>query len=151
MSPPPSPLLDPPAVARLLPHRPPLLLVDTVEGFDAAAGTLIAHYRIPEDHPVFAGHFPGRPLWPGVYTIEGLAQSAGLLLGLLHPDDQAPASPLLASANVRLLVPVLPGQRLAYRLALIQRLGAVALCRASATVDEVEIARGQLTLALGGG
>lgn len=68
-------------VAALLPHRPPLLLVDGVERYASApAPTITARRAISVNEPVFEGHFPGMMLWPGVYTIEGMGQTCQLLL-----------------------------------------------------------------------
>jgi 3-hydroxyacyl-[acyl-carrier-protein] dehydratase len=68
----------------LLPHRPPFILVDTLEAFAPGEhAALVAAHHISPNEPVFAGHFPDLHLWPGVYTIEGLAQSCLLLRTLV--------------------------------------------------------------------
>lgn len=67
-------------IQRLLPHRPPLLLVDRVEAFARApAPALRASRCFGAGEPFFAGHFPGLPIVPGVLLLEGLAQAAALL------------------------------------------------------------------------
>lgn len=72
-------------VARLIPHRRPLLMVDAIEAFRAAPRpTLWALRHVSANEEVFAGHFPGLHLWPGIYTIEGLGQSTLLCGALLH-------------------------------------------------------------------
>jgi 3-hydroxyacyl-[acyl-carrier-protein] dehydratase len=77
--------LGPDVVQRLIPHRRPLLLVDRVDGFRAGPQPVLwAHRHITANEEVFAGHFPGLGLWPGVYTQEGLGQSALLLSVILH-------------------------------------------------------------------
>ena len=80
--------LGPDVIARLLPQGDPIRLVDSVISWRPQH--IHARYRVPADHPVLAGHFPGRPLWPGVYLIEGLAQAAlllGVLLSLIHISE----------------------------------------------------------------
>src|SRR5262249_30324140 len=73
--------LGPDTIQRLPPHGRPFLMVDTVEGYERAPHpTLLAARHVSANEPVFEGHFPGLHLWPGVYTIEGLGQSANLLL-----------------------------------------------------------------------
>jgi 3-hydroxyacyl-[acyl-carrier-protein] dehydratase len=68
-------------VQLLIPHRRPLLMVDTVTGYRAEPRLeLWANRHVSANEPVFAGHFPGLHLWPGVYTIEGLGQCCNLLL-----------------------------------------------------------------------
>jgi 3-hydroxyacyl-[acyl-carrier-protein] dehydratase len=67
-------------IRRLLPHRAPLSLVDRVLGYRRRPRPRIrASKHISGNEPVFAGHFPGLHLWPGVYTIEGLGQTCALL------------------------------------------------------------------------
>ncbi len=75
--------LGPAQIERLLPHRAPLRLVDRVDRFvPGPRPRLRASLSITGSEPVLRGHFPGRPIWPGAYLLEGLAQAAGLLLGL---------------------------------------------------------------------
>lgn len=75
-----APLCGAEVVARLLPQRPPLAMVDVVlEWKRGPKPSLRAARFVSASEPVFAGHFPDRPLWPGVFTIEGLAQSCRVL------------------------------------------------------------------------
>lgn len=68
--------LGPDVIAQLIPHRRPLAMVDGVLAYrHAPAPTLWACRYISANEEIFAGHFPGFALWPGVYTIEGLGQS----------------------------------------------------------------------------
>ncbi|MBN2252996.1 MAG: 3-hydroxyacyl-ACP dehydratase FabZ [Kosmotogaceae bacterium] len=61
-----------------IPHRDPFLLVD---GVTYIGDSEIKAYRdLSEDDPIFRGHFPGKPVYPGVLMIEGIAQTAGILL-----------------------------------------------------------------------
>jgi 3-hydroxyacyl-[acyl-carrier-protein] dehydratase len=64
-------------VQRLIPHRRPLLMVDGIVAYrHGVQPALWAHRHISANEPVFDGHFPGLHLWPGIYTIEGLGQTA---------------------------------------------------------------------------
>lgn len=65
-------------IMRLLPHRYPFLLVDKVEKMDAGK-SIVAVKNVTASEPYFAGHFPQKPLMPGVLMIEALAQACGLL------------------------------------------------------------------------
>ena len=65
----------------ILPHRPPFLFVDRVLALEPHKSILAERTLRPEE-PQFAGHFPGRPIMPGVLVAEALAQTSGLLLGL---------------------------------------------------------------------
>jgi 3-hydroxyacyl-[acyl-carrier-protein] dehydratase len=72
-------------VQRLIPHRRPLLMVDAIEAFRRAPRpTLWARRQISANEDVFAGHFPGLHVWPGIYTIEGLGQTSLLLSVILQ-------------------------------------------------------------------
>jgi 3-hydroxyacyl-[acyl-carrier-protein] dehydratase len=67
-------------IQRLIPHRYPLLMVDRVDSYRLEpSAELRASRYISANEAVFAGHFPGWSLWPGVYTIEGLGQSCMIL------------------------------------------------------------------------
>ncbi|MFO0587317.1 MAG: hypothetical protein U0441_07255 [Polyangiaceae bacterium] len=72
--------LGPDVVTRLLPHRRPFLMVDSIVGYARGPRpTLCAARMISANEPVFEGHFPGLHLWPGIYTIEGMGQTCNLL------------------------------------------------------------------------
>lgn len=146
----------------LLPQRPPLLLVEDIVGLgEGARPALRARYTIRGDEPVLQGHFPGRPLWPGTYTIEGLAQSCALLGALVaHPALQkrlptswSAAVPtggrgLLARADVKLTHPVVPPAELIYEVCLTHVVGALCRFEVEALVGRESVARGTLTVAL---
>lgn len=80
--------LDNEAVRALIPHRPPILLIDEVliekEG-ERATGIR----DIRTDEPVFEGHFPAQPILPGVYTVEAMAQTAAVLAMRAMGEEQA--------------------------------------------------------------
>src|SRR5437588_12708048 len=65
-------------VMAALPHRYPMLLVDRVESLDPEKG-ITAIKAVTINEPFFQGHFPGRPIMPGVLIVEALAQAAGVL------------------------------------------------------------------------
>lgn len=66
-------------ICELLPHRPPLILVDRVLDIDYEALSIHAIKCVSPLDPYFAGHFPNMPMFPGVYIIEGLAQSSAVM------------------------------------------------------------------------
>ena len=70
--------LDIKRVMAALPHRYPMLLVDRVESLDPEKG-IAAIKAVTINEPFFQGHFPGRPIMPGVLIVEALAQAAGVL------------------------------------------------------------------------
>lgn len=135
--------LDAAAVRENLPHRPPLLLVDGVTAIASKPPALKAFKHVSADEPVFAGHFPGEPVWPGAYCLEGLAQTCALLGRLKGHRGQA----LLAAADVKLTAPVLPGQRLDYLVVLGFTADEVHRFDVEAAVGGRVVAKGTLTLA----
>jgi 3-hydroxyacyl-[acyl-carrier-protein] dehydratase len=99
--------LGPDVIERLIPHRRPFAMVDRVVAFARSPRPALRTQRhISANEPVFEGHFPGIHLWPGVYTIEGLGQTANLLLVLeaIVREYEARASTLEAALeDLRLL------------------------------------------------
>ena len=59
---------------RILPHRPPILLVDSIDYVDSSAVLIRGNRRVDPDDPVFEGHFPDTPVYPGTYLIEMIGQ-----------------------------------------------------------------------------
>lgn len=100
-------------VMRFLPHRYPFLLVDRVESC-IKGESIRALKNVTFNEPFFSGHFPGRPVMPGVLIIEALAQSAGILAfataGIV-PDDKTQFY-FVAIDKARFRQPVLPGDQL---------------------------------------
>lgn len=78
------------------PHRDPIQLVDEVLNL-VPGESVKAVFHIPEDMAIFQGHFPGNPVYPGVYSIESMAQAANLMLMTL--DRYKGKTPLLYKVN----------------------------------------------------
>jgi UDP-3-O-[3-hydroxymyristoyl] N-acetylglucosamine deacetylase/3-hydroxyacyl-[acyl-carrier-protein] dehydratase len=105
-----TPVYDIQRISNLLPHRYPFLLVDRVTELEhGRRGVGIKNVTINE--PFFQGHWPGRPVMPGVMVIEAMAQMAGLLLADDRAEQQQFAM-LLSMDNVKLRRPVMPGDQL---------------------------------------
>jgi 3-hydroxyacyl-[acyl-carrier-protein] dehydratase len=137
--------LGPQDIERLIPHRAPLMLLDGVEAIATDPPALRAFKEIRRDEPVFAGHFPVEPVWPGAYCIEGLAQACALL-GAIRADGR-PRRALLVAADVKLTAPVLPDQRLEYLVVWSFSADTMFRFEVEASVDRRVCARGTLTLA----
>jgi len=102
--------LDISQVLAALPHRYPFLLVDRVLELEPGARAVgIKNVTINEEF--FNGHFPGRPMMPGVLVLEAMAQVGGILL-LASADNQGKLAVFGGMDHVRFRKPVLPGDQL---------------------------------------
>jgi UDP-N-acetylglucosamine acyltransferase len=113
--------VDPALIGRLLPHRYPLLLVDRVLGVEDGV-RLLARKSVTVDEPYFAGHFPGRPVMPGVLLCEALVQ-AGALLAYRSTDGVQPGGTLTVVAldRARFRRSVVPGDQLELEVRALER------------------------------
>jgi 3-hydroxyacyl-[acyl-carrier-protein] dehydratase len=100
-------------IMSVLPHRYPLLLVDRVLELEPKK-RIVAIKNVTINEEVFLGHFPGRPVMPGVLLIEGMAQAGGLLL--LHDLPQRENKLLLFAGieEAKFRRPVVPGDQIRY-------------------------------------
>ena len=107
------------AIERILPHRDPFLLVDRLTGLDREAGLISGERTLDASLPVFAGHFPGQPVYPGCLEVEMIGQ-LGLCLThflLRETDGIGPGAypPLDVRATkiigAQFLAPARPGDR----------------------------------------
>lgn len=99
-------------IHRILPHRYPFLLVDRILNLELGK-RIVGVKNISINEPFFQGHFPGRPIMPGVLIIEALAQVGGILALLSTPEHLGnPSVFLLGIDKVRFRKPVVPGDQL---------------------------------------
>jgi 3-hydroxyacyl-[acyl-carrier-protein] dehydratase len=121
----PTVILDVEAIQKLLPHRPPFLLVDRVVEFEAHK-RLVGWKGVTMNEPFFVGHFPGKPVMPGVLILEALAQSAALLaIHSLGPSAHDKITYLMSIDGAKFRRPVVPGDRLELHVDVTKQKGAV--------------------------
>lgn len=122
-------------VMALLPHRYPMLLVDRVE--DIVPGVSARGIKaVSINEPFFAGHFPGRPIMPGVLIIEALAQAAGVLaMRSLGPEGRGKLVYFMAIEQAKFRAPVEPGCLLELNVRFTQNRGRVSKFEGRAVVD----------------
>jgi len=132
-------------IMELLPHRYPFLLVDRIvdiRGDESCIG--IKNVTVNEPH--FQGHFPNRPIMPGVLIIEGMAQTAGAMCVIhLGPQAKAQLVYFMSIDNTHFRRPVHPGDRLEYHVKKLRNRGKVWKFQCEALVDGERVAEAELT------
>ncbi len=131
-----------------LPHRYPFLLVDKVLDYEAGK-YLVAIKNVSYNEPQFTGHFPQKPILPGVLVIEALAQATGILA--YKSTDSKPGGNslyyLVGIDKARFKRPVNPGEQLQLKVEVIKNMRGVWKFNAEASVDEQLVASAELMCA----
>ncbi len=112
-----APLLDINAIKKILPHRPPFLLIDKIISMDDSGVTGLKNVTMNE--AFFVGHFPNEPVMPGVLQIEAMAQVGGIYVLRTVPDPENYITYFLKIENARFRHKVVPGDTLLFRLRLL--------------------------------
>src|SRR3984957_30613 len=135
-------------ILRYLPHRYPFLLVDRV--LECVPGNSITALKnVTYNEPFFPGHFPGRPVMPGVMIIEALAQAAGILCfvtGGVIPDHTTRFY-FVGIDDARFRKPVVPGDQLVLTAQLERSLRGIWRFSTAALVGEQEVAHADMMVA----
>lgn len=120
----------------ILPHRYPLLLVDRVTELEVGK-SIKAYKNVTIGEPIFQGHFPGHPVYPGVMILEGMAQAGGVLAFKSMPDDDLSNKVVyfMSIDGAKFRSPVRPGDRLEYVLEVVKHKGSVWVLDGKAFVD----------------
>ena len=130
-----------------LPHRPPFVFVREVVGCDPGKWVEARAWFDAHD-PMFAGHFPGNPIVPGVILVEALAQSAGIAAASGYPENERPFFLLSAIRTMKFLQAVRPGERIELRAEKIAASDGLVQFKVSASVEGATVAEGQLVLSI---
>ena len=134
-------------IQKLLPHRYPFLLVDRVVEM-VPDKRILAYKNVTQNEPYFTGHFPGKPVMPGVLIIEALAQAGGLLTQLSHLGETDNRMFYMVKVEgVRFKKMVVPGDRLDLDVTIKRVIRNMAVYEGIARVDGVEVATAEVLCA----
>ena len=134
-------------IMKLLPHRQPFLLLDTVEELEPGKRA-VARKCVTYNEPFFNGHFPKEPVMPGVLIIEAMAQT-GAVAVLSLPEYRGKTGYLGGIRSARFRGKVVPGDVLVLEVEMIRQKGPVGIGAAKAMVDGKIVAEAELTFAIG--
>ena len=138
--------MDLAAIKRLLPHRYPFLLVDKVLELEPNR-RIVAVKNVTSNEEFFNGHFPNKPVMPGVLIIESLAQVAGLVM-LAREERKGKIPYFTGIDNARFRRPVIPGDQLRLEVEVLRIRGNFGRVTAKAFVDEQIVTEAELTFIL---
>lgn len=140
-------MLDVVEIQKVLPHRYPFLLVDRVVSMEEGKD-IVAYKNVSISEPVFEGHFPGHPIYPGVMILEGMAQAGGILAfkstGLSEEELQNKVIYFMSIDKAKFRNPVKPGDRLEYRISIIKLRKNLIVLDGKAYVDDVLVSEAEL-------
>ena len=136
-------IIDINTIRSILPHRYPLLLVDRIEDLKKGESILgIKNVTINEEF--FLGHYPERPIMPGVLIIEAMAQVAGILIYYSF-DDMEDKLPIFTSIDkAKFRTPVTPGDQLNIKVEMVRLRKRISKVKAKAYVDDQIAAEAQM-------
>ncbi len=134
-------------IQNILPHRYPFLLVDRV--YDIQKGkTIVAYKNVSISEPVFQGHFPGHPIYPGVMILEGMAQAGGLLAfesaGYTEEEAKQKVVYFMSIDGAKFRSPVRPGDKLVYHVDILKQRKTLIVLGARAYVDDTLVCEANL-------
>ncbi len=110
------PVYDINGIMRLLPHRPPFLLIDKI--LEISDNHVVGLKNVSMNEPYFIGHFPKEPVMPGVLQIEAMAQTGGILVLANVPDPENYSTYFVKMDNVKFKKKVVPGDTIIFKIEL---------------------------------
>ena len=132
-------------IQEMLPHRYPFLLVDRIT--EVKKGEFVEGFlNISITNQVFQGHFPGHPIYPGVLIIEGMAQTGAILPFTVMSKEELNDKVVyfMSIDKAKFRKPVLPGDKLVYRVSTIKHRGKIWQLKGEAYVDGELVSEAEL-------
>jgi UDP-3-O-[3-hydroxymyristoyl] N-acetylglucosamine deacetylase/3-hydroxyacyl-[acyl-carrier-protein] dehydratase len=132
-------------IMKLIPHRPPFLMVDRILKMDG--NKIVGVKNITMNEPYFQGHFPGHPIMPGVLQLEAIAQVAGLLM-MKHAETGRQLAYFMSAEDVKWRKPVVPGDTLVVEVELLKTRGKICKARGVCKVGGETVSEAEVTFML---
>ncbi|MGX2950869.1 3-hydroxyacyl-ACP dehydratase FabZ [Ursidibacter arcticus] len=133
-------------IMQLLPHRYPFLMVDRVIDFEEGKW-LTAIKNVSVNEPCFTGHFPEKPIFPGVLIMEALAQSMGILAFKTRELEKGSLFYFAGIDNARFKKPVVPGDQMTLHVEVIKEVRGITRFSGTASVDGKVVCEAELMCA----
>jgi UDP-3-O-[3-hydroxymyristoyl] N-acetylglucosamine deacetylase/3-hydroxyacyl-[acyl-carrier-protein] dehydratase len=143
-------IFDIEAIERIMPHRYPMLLIDRILEMDLDSGArrIVGMKNVTYNEPFFMGHFPGRPVMPGVLILEAMAQAGGMLLLNSVEEPEKKLIFFMSIDKAKFRKPVTPGDRLIFELKMMRERGKTFQMAGTATVDGQLVAEAEFMAAI---
>jgi len=140
-------MLDVVEIQKILPHRYPFLLVDKITKMEEGK-SVVGYKNVSISEPVFQGHFPDHPIYPGVMILEGMAQAGGILAfkssGFSEEELKSKVIYFMSIDRAKFRNPVKPGDRLEYRIEIIKLRKNLIVLEGKAYVDDLLVSEAEL-------
>jgi beta-hydroxyacyl-ACP dehydratase FabZ len=133
-------------IQKILPHRYPFLLIDQI--IELTNEKVVGLKNVTINEPFFQGHFPGRPVMPGVLILEAMAQTGGVMSFMSIPENRGKLIYFMAIDKVKFRKMVLPGDQLILELVALRRGNKVWKMQGKAFVGNNLVAEAELTAAI---
>lgn len=140
-------VMDIEKIKTIIPHRDPFLLIDTVHEL-VLHEKIVTSKTLSQNEPIFQGHFPGNPIYPGVYYIESIAQSGAVLLFTSNLETIGSLGLLSGIEEARFRKPCKPGDKIKFEVTLEKKRGWFFWLKGKAFIGDDIAAETKISVAL---